>query len=123
MLFRITADAVVLFHAAFVVFVIAGGFLAWRYPWAPYLHVPAFLWGLWIELSGRICPLTPLENHFRSLAGEAGYSGGFVEHYLIPVLYPLGLTRGIQWVLAGALLLINAIAYGGFFARRRHTLA
>jgi hypothetical protein len=73
---------------------------------------------VWIELTGAICPLTPLENHLRNLAGEAGYSGGFVEHYVLPVLYPAGLTRYTQWVLAGALLLCNVIAYGGLLVRR-----
>jgi hypothetical protein len=114
---KLLADAVVLAHLAFVVFVVSGGFLAWRYPRALSAHVPALLWGIWIEMSGMICPLTPLENHLRRLAGEAGYSGGFVEHYIIPVLYPLGLTRHIQWVLAAVLIALNALAYGGLVVR------
>ncbi len=113
------ADAVVLAHLAFVVFVVAGAFLAWHYPRALFAHVPALLWGLWIEMSGTICPLTPLENHLRTLAGEAGYSGGFIEHYVIPVLYPLGLTRHVQWVLAAVLIALNVVAYGGLLARAR----
>ena len=123
MLWRLCADAIVLLHAAFVLFGVAGGFLALRYRRAPLVHLPAFLWGLWIEVSGEICPLTPLENHFRALAGEAGYSGGFIEHYLIPLLYPLGLTRRMQWVLAAVLIAVNLVAYGVYFIRRRRALA
>jgi hypothetical protein len=101
-----------------VAFVVAGGFVAWRFRFAWLVHLPALAWGLWIELSGRVCPLTPLENHLRQLAGQAGYSGGFVEHYVIPLLYPPGLTRHVQWVLAALLLAVNGIAYGGLMARR-----
>jgi len=115
---RILADAIVLVHLAFVVFVVAGGFLAWRWRFAWIAHLPALTWGLWIELSGAICPLTPLENRLRELAGEAGYPGGFVEHYVLPVLYPHGLTVHIQRLLAAALAAVNVIAYGGLLARR-----
>ncbi|MGB6449186.1 MAG: DUF2784 domain-containing protein [Steroidobacteraceae bacterium] len=116
---KLLADAVVLAHFAFVVFVVTGAFLAWRYPRVLFAHVPALLWGIWIEASGMICPLTPLENHLRMLAGEAGYPGGFVEHYVIPVLYPLGLTRHIQWVLAAVLIALNVVGYAGLFVRAR----
>ena len=116
---KVLADAIVLTHLAFVVFVVVGGFLAWRWPRAALAHLPALAWGLWIELSGAICPLTPLENHLRSLAGEAGYPGGFVEHYLLPVLYPAALTRDTQWVLAALLLVLNIAAYGGVLMRER----
>jgi hypothetical protein len=100
---------------------VAGGFLAWRFPFAWLAHLPALAWGVWIELSGSICPLTPLENHLRRLGGEAGYGGGFVEHYVIPLLYPPGLTRDVQWVLAAVLLAVNGFAYGGLLllARRK----
>ena len=118
-LWRVLADALVVAHLAFVAFVVLGGYLAWRWPVALFAHIPALAWGLWIELSGKVCPLTPLENHLRAIAGEAGYSGGFIEHYVIPVLYPPGLTRDTQWVLAAVLLLANAIAYGGLLLRRR----
>ncbi len=117
MFWKLLADTVVSAHLAFVAFVVAGGFLTWRYPRALIAHLPALLWGIWIEASGMICPLTPLENHLRALAGEAGYSGGFIEHYVIPVLYPLGLTRHIQWVLAAALIVLNVAAYGGLLVR------
>jgi hypothetical protein len=115
----ILADAVVLAHLAFVAFVVAGGFLTWRWPCAALGHLPALAWGLWIELSGDVCPLTPLENHLRARAGEAGYAGGFVEHYVIPVLYPPGLTHHTQWVLAAVLLVLNVAAYGGLLVRAR----
>src|SRR3989442_5476103 len=93
MVYRILADAVVLVHAAFVAFVVLGGFLAWRWRWVVLLHVPCALWGVAIEYAGWICPLTPLENALRGRAGLAGYRGGFVEHYVIPALYPAGLPR------------------------------
>lgn len=112
MYWKLSADAVVLAHFAFVAFVIGGGFLTWRYPLAAFAHVPALLWGIWIELSGWICPLTPLENDLRERAGQVGYQGGFIEHYIIPVLYPPGLTHEVQWVLAGLLIATNAAAYG-----------
>ena len=121
MIWRTLADALVVFHLAFVVFVILGGFLVWRWPRAAVAHLPALAWGVWIEVSGWICPLTPLENDLRGLAGEAGYRGGFLHHYVLPVLYPPDLTRPNQWVLAALLLTINGIAYGRALARwRRH---
>jgi hypothetical protein len=116
---HLAADAVLILHLAFVVFAVGGGFLTWRWPRVVWIHVPALAWGLWIELSGWICPLTPLENHLRGLAGQEGYEGGFVEHYLMAVLYPLGLTRHIQWTLAVALVGLNTLAYGVFIRRAR----
>ena len=118
MLWRTLADLLVVVHLAFVGFVIFGGFLAWRWPRALFAHLPALAWGVWVEVSGQICPLTDLEKHLRHLAGEAGYRGGFLHHYLLPILYPPGLTRSDQWVLAGALLAVNALAYGRLLARR-----
>ena len=108
----LAADAVVVLQAAFVAFAVLGGFLVVRRPWLAALHLPALAWGVWIELSGGICPLTPLENALRVQAGGAGYAGGFVERYVVPVLYPPGLTRPTQWLLAAALVAINAVAYG-----------
>ena len=113
------ADAVVVVHLGFVAFVVFGGWLALRWPWLAWLHVPAFLWGTWIELSSRICPLTPLENRLRTAAGEAGYGGGFVEHYLVPLIYPPGLTSGIQQLFAVLLVAFNAVAYALLLRRRR----
>ena len=119
MIFRWLADGVALFHAAFVLFVILGGLLVLRWPRLAWLHVPAAIWGVLIEYSGWICPLTPLENTLRERAGQAGYSGGFVEHYVLRVLYPAGLTREMQWVLGGLVLLINGLVYGSILIRRR----
>ena len=112
MKWSLLADGLVLIHFAFTAFVIFGGFLAWRWRWVVFAHLPARAWGVWVEVSATICPLTPLENHLRHLAGESGYSGGFLAHYLVAVLYPPGLTWRIQWLLAAVLLALNAIAYG-----------
>ena len=112
MLYRALADCVVLVHAAFVAFVVLGGFLAWRWRAVVWAHVPAALWGAAIEYAGWICPLTPLENALRARAGLAGYRGGFVEHYVIPLLYPAGLTRPAQAVLGSVVVVVNLIAYG-----------
>ncbi len=119
MLWWLLADALVVVHFAFTGFVIFGGFLTWRWPRAALAHLPALLWGCWIEVSGAICPLTPLENHLRRLGGGAGYRGGFLAHYLASLLYPEGLTAHTQWVLAGLLLAINALAYGRWLWRSR----
>lgn len=119
MIYRVLADAVVLFHFSFVLFVIMGGFLLRRWPRLVYLHVPIAVWGVLIEFAGWICPLTPLENHLRRLGGEAGYEGGFIDYYIIPVLYPGGLTRTLQYVLGIFALLINILAYVLYFRRRR----
>jgi hypothetical protein len=112
MLYRVLADAVVLFHLLFVAFAVAGGLLAFRWRWVPLLHLPALGWAAFVEFTGRICPLTPLENHLRAASGAAGYTGGFIEHYLLPVLYPAGLTRELQWTLGTGLVLFNAVVYG-----------
>ncbi len=119
MAWRALADGLVLVHLAFVAFVVFGGFLLWRWPRAIFAHIPALAWGVWVELSGQICPLTYLENQLRHLAGEAGYRGGFLNHYILPVLYPPGLTRSDQWVLAGVLLVLNGFAYGRILMRQR----
>jgi len=120
MSWRILADLLVVLHLTFAAFVVFGGFLAWKWRPALFAHLPALAWGFWVEISGQICPLTPLENHLRRLAGEAGYQGGFLEHYLIPILYPPGLTQTDQWVLAALLLVINIVAYGALLRPHRH---
>ena len=117
MLYRLLAGAVVVFHLGFVLFVLLGGLLVWRWRRLAWAHLPALAWGIWIELSGGICPLTPLENELRRLGGEAAYSGDFVGHYLLPVLYPEGLDRGVQAVLAAAVLGVNAAVYGRLLRR------
>ena len=119
MAYRFLADLVVGLHALFVAFVVVGGLLALRWPWTAALHVPAAVWGALIEFRGWICPLTPLENSFRRAAGQAGYQGGFIEHYLLPVLYPAGLTRGVQLVLGTAVIMLNLLVYGVVVVRRR----
>ena len=119
MIHSLLADLVVAAHLAFVLFCALGGLLVLRWPRAAWLHLPALLWGVAIELSGGICPLTPLENRLRERAGEAGYRGGFVEHHLLPVIYPPGLTREAQLGLGGALALGNAALYLAVWRRRR----
>ncbi|WP_187672608.1 DUF2784 domain-containing protein [Zestomonas carbonaria] len=119
MLYRLLADAVVLVHGLFILFVIAGGLLALRWPRLAWLHLPAAAWGALVELRHWICPLTPLENHLRRAAGEAGYAGGFVEQYLIPLIYPAGLTPQVQVWLGIAVLLINALVYLAVLLRWR----
>lgn len=120
MIWSLLADSFVILHFAFTAFVIVGGFLTWRWPQIAFLHLPALTWGSWVEVSHSICPLTPLENHFRHLGGEAGYRGGFLAHYLVRLLYPPGLTWHIQWELAAALIAINVVAYWGLIRRWRH---
>lgn len=111
MIFRWLADAVVVVHLAFVLFVVLGGFLLRRWPKLIFAHAPAAVWGVLIEFAGWICPLTPLENTLRARGGQAGYEGGFIEHYVIPVLYPAALSRQTQWVLGVLALGVNVIAY------------
>jgi hypothetical protein len=117
MSYRLLADAVVVVHLGFVVFVVFGGLLVWRRRWLALVHLPAALWGVFIELSGRICPLTPLENRLRALAGDAAYSGDFVERYLMPVLYPPDLRRDVQVALGLSALAANGAIY--LYAWRR----
>ena len=117
MAYRLLADAVVLVHTAFVAFVVLGGFLAWRWSRIAWLHVPCALWGAVIEYQGWVCPLTPLENDLRRRAGLAGYAGGFVEHYVLPVLSPAGLTRPVQALLGTLVVVVNLIAYGVLLRR------
>jgi hypothetical protein len=113
------AAAVVGLHFVFVAFVVGGAALLWRWPRLAWLHLPAATWGAWVECSGAICPLTPLENHLRALAGEGTYAGGFVEHTLLPVLYPTDLTRHMQLALGAAVVAVNVAVYGGWLMRLR----
>lgn len=118
MLYRVLADLVVLVHVGFVLFVVLGGLCALRWRRAVWFHLPAVLWGAGIEFLAGICPLTPLENHLRRLGGEAGYTGGFVEHYVLPVLYPDGLTRGVQLALGLFVIVLNIVVYTIVFNQR-----
>jgi hypothetical protein len=119
MLYSLLADFVVVLHLAFVVFVLIGGLLALKWPWIVRLHLPAAAWGAIVEFSGWLCPLTPLENWLREQAGQQAYQTDFLERYLLlPILYPDGLTREIQFVLGSIVLLVNGTVYGILW--RRH---
>jgi len=111
MIYKLLADLVFLAHLAFVLFVVLGGIAVWRVPKLAWIHLPVVAWGALIEFAGWICPLTPWEQSLRQLAGQQGYSGGFVEHYLLPIVYPEGLTREVQIILGVLVLVINATAY------------
>lgn len=112
MLYQIFADLVVILHLAFVAFVLFGGLLALRWRRVAWLHLPAVAWGATVEFGGWICPLTPLETWLRMQGGESGYSSDFIEHYLLPLLYPIGLTRGMQFWFGTAVLVVNVAIYG-----------
>jgi hypothetical protein len=116
--YRLLADLVLIVHAAFVAFVVLGGLTALRWPRAVWVHLPVALWGAGIEFVGGICPLTPLEVHWRELAGDQGFAGGFVEHYIVALLYPDGLTRTIQVALGLFVVVVNAAIYAYVWRRR-----
>ena len=121
MISLVLADLVLLLHFAFIVFVTVGVVLVFRWHRLVWIHIPCVVWGAWIEFQGWICPLTPLENRLRGLGGEAGYSGGFIEHYLVPIIYPSGLTRRTQMLLGIMVLIINVAGYGLMTWRRLRT--
>ena len=117
--YRLAADLTLVLHLLFIIFILFGGLLCLhRIRWA-WLHLPAIVWGVWVEWAGWICPLTPLENYFRQRSSEQGYPGGFVEHYLIPVIYPEQLTILIQWLLGALVLVINIFVYLYVFRKKR----
>ena len=118
MFHRILADAVLLLHFGFVAFVALGALLVWRWPRLAWLHLPALAWGAYTVLAGAICPLTPLENRLRMNAGEAAYDAGFVEHYILPLLYPADFTRDTQLALGIAALGLNLAIYAWILRRR-----
>lgn len=117
--YSLLADVVLALHLGFVLFVVLGGLLVLRRPKLIWLHVPAAAWGVLIEFMGWPCPLTPLEKYLRRLGGDAGYEGGFIEHYLVSILYPSGLSREAQALLGTAVLLINVVIYSYFVRSRR----
>jgi hypothetical protein len=119
-LYAFAADALVVVHFVFIAFVLFGGLLVFRWPRVAFAHVPAALWAVLLELYGWYCPLTPWEQQLRIAAGDAGYSGDFIAHYLLPLIYPAGLTPNIQLVLAAIVLAVNAIIYG-WLGRKRWT--
>ena len=116
--FGLLADVVVVAHMGFVLFVVVGGLAVYWRPWILWMHVPAVLWGVGIEWAGAVCPLTLVENWLRNQAGEDGYTGDFIQRYILPTLYPAGLTRDIQIMLGAAALTINIAVY--FWLWRRH---
>jgi len=122
MRYSLAADAVMAFHFLFIAFALLGSFLILWKPWILWLHIPALAWGVWIEASGNFCPLTPLENHYRELAGQTTYGEGFVTHYLGPIIYPANLTRGAQFIIMGILIAVNLVGYGLLVIRRRARL-
>jgi hypothetical protein len=117
--YRLLADTVLVLHFAFVAFALLGGLLVLRQPRIAWLHLPVLAWGLAVQWADWICPLTPLENHFRMLGGEAGYEGGFIEHYLMQLLYPDNLTLELRYMLGAVLLIINAVVYARLIFRKR----
>lgn len=121
MLYRILADSVMLLHFAFVVFVTGGALLLLHRRWWMWLHLPAVAWGIWAEFVAKTCPLTPLENALRSRAGQAGYAGGFIDHYITRLVYPEGLTSRGQVVLGALVIVINVLLYGWVLRRARGT--
>lgn len=118
-LYRLAADAVVIAHLVFILFVFLGGLTLFRWPRLVWVHIPAALWGGIVEFTGAPCPLTPLENLFRRAGNAESYSGGFVDHYIVPIVYPPGLTREVQWVLGGLILAINIAVYYRLLTRKR----
>ena len=123
MLDRFLADFVVVFHVLFIAFAILGGLLVLRWRWVIWLHLPAVAWAVLVEVMSWPCPLTPLENHFRRRGGEAGYHESFVEHYVMPALYPAGLTDEIQVLIGGFVFAVNLGVYGLVFRRWRRRVS
>lgn len=121
MIESVAADIIVILHLGFILFVGLGAFLSLRWKRAAWLHVPAVVWGAAIEFRHGICPLTPIEQGLRRAAGEAGYSGSFIEHYLLPIIYPSGLDESTQYLIGTLVIVINLAAYAWvLYRRRRH---
>ena len=120
---RLLADLVLILHLAFVVFVLCGGLLMLKWRWIAWLHLPAAFWGAVVEFTGWICPLTPLENWLRAQGGQATYSSDFIAQYLLPLLYPDNLTRGIQLLLGTMVVVLNAAIYWWLWRRQPHGVA
>jgi hypothetical protein len=120
--YRLLADFVVVIHLAFILFIVLGGLFAIRWQRVIWMHIPAVLWGALIEFAGWICPLTPLENWFRFKSGTGGYGVGFIEQYILPLIYPVNLTRGTQFILGIVVLVVNLVVYGSIVIRYRSKL-
>lgn len=119
MLYRLAAEGVLFLHLAFIVFAVLGAAIAARWRWLIVFHLPAAAWGCFVELTGRVCPLTYAENYLRIKSGQSGYTESFIEHYLLAIIYPAGLTRETQFVLAAVVVVINIAIYGWVFYPRR----
>ena len=120
---RAFADIVLIVHLAFVLFVVLGGLLALRWPRLSWLHLPAAVWGAFVEFTGHVCPLTPLENSLLARGGEAGYSGGFIDHYIVALLYPDGLGRSTQAAIGALMIALNVVLYGVLLRRLKRARA
>ena len=120
MFFRLAADLILTIHLGFIAFVVLGGLLVLRYRWIAYVHVPAAVWGAFVEISGRICPLTTWENSLRRSAGESGYAESFLENYVVPIIYPAGLTRSVQFAIAGLVIVATVVIYGWLLYRLKN---
>lgn len=119
MLYELLADLILVLHAAFILFVVFGGLLVLRWPRLGWLQLPAAIWGTAIALFGGYCPLTPLENHWRALAGQAGYDTSFIQHYLLSFIYPEGLSRPLQIAMGLGVITITGVVYAVLWRRRR----
>ncbi|MBE9481209.1 MAG: DUF2784 domain-containing protein [Bacteroidetes bacterium] len=117
MLFRIAADLLVVIHFGFICFVVIGGFLVLKWRWVLFIHVPAAVWGALIEFQGWLCPITPLEQQLRQISGQSGYTGGFIEHYILPIVYPSYLTHEVQIILGTFVVVINIAVYGWIISK------
>ena len=121
MSYYIAADFIVFLHFIFIVFVIAGGVLVFKWRWLIWLHIPAALWAALVEITGWRCPLTPIENMLRQAGGDQVYASSFIEHYLMPVIYPSGLNREMFIALGIGVIVINVIVYTILYVKRYRT--
>lgn len=120
MIYRLLADVLVIVHLLFILFALFGAFMALRWRWLWLVHVPVVIWGVLVEVNHWICPLTPLEYWLRLKGGESGYQESFVEHYIVPIVYPTNLTETMQYWAAAVLIVINVFAYALLIYRRQH---
>ena len=118
-MYGILAGVIIVAHFLFIAFVAAGGLLVLRWPRLAWVHLPAVVWGVVVEMTGWICPLTPLENYLRRLGGSSSYSGGFIEQYLLPVIYPANLTVDTQYILGGLVIAVNLFIYTIIIRKKR----
>jgi len=121
MWYSVAADLVMVVHLAFVIFVIFGAFLAWRWSWMAWLHLPALVWAVVVTIMHWTCPLTPIEKQLREAAGESVWHGSFIDHYITPLLYPEPLGEAMTWTVLAALISLNLYAYGRLYRGRRRS--